>query len=712
MFKFGSQEEWNVEELRAAPSHYPRPSRLTRELEIKPPKAAKAAEQIGLTTIGSLFTRLPFRHDDRGDIQQVALLRKGEDATVAVEIERISKRQAYNRARLTIVEAKASDETGSVKAVWFNQPWLVGKLSAGDRVVLHGRFEGARGFRVSEFELAQGAAQSDEASNKVAGVVPVYPATEGLPSAKIRELIHSYAGAQCDFTEGLPSGLLIRRGLPNKVTALTAVHFPESDDDATGGRERLAYEELLLMQLAILRRREERKVLKAVAIADPADLTKRWIKSSLPFVPTDDQIDAMAAVEKDLRLEHPMQRLLMGEVGSGKTVVALYAMLRAVESGQQTAFMAPTETLAEQHFQTLQQLMPGELLQTALLTGSTPPAAKRDTLGKLSSGELKVVVGTHALIEDTVEFDSLAVAIVDEQHRFGVRQRAALDSKGRNGDAVHVLHMTATPITRTLSLTVYGDLDVTMLRQLPKGRRPIATHIASTAPERARAYERVREEIAKGRQVFIVCPLVEESEVVEAKAATVEYERLRNGELRDYRVALLHGQMSSKEKQAAMRAFADGEADVLVATTVIEVGIDIPNASTILVEGAERFGISQLHQLRGRVGRGEYDSLCLLFGPKSSPRLQALSDSSDGFELAEVDLQLRGEGEVIGTRQSGMQRFAVARMPEDLPLLELARGDVDEILSIDPELESAEHCLLLEAVERRFGSEAQAPIPA
>jgi ATP-dependent DNA helicase RecG len=420
----------------------------------------------------------------------------------------------------------------------------------------------------------------------------------------------------------------------------------------------------------------------------------------------------MATIDDDLAAGRPMQRLLMGEVGSGKTVVALYAMLRAVESGSQAALMAPTETLAEQHFATLQALMPGALVQAALLTGSTPGARRTDLLGKLTSGELKLLVGTHALIEDAVAFDRLGVVVVDEQHRFGVNQRRALDRKAPEGVAPHVLHMTATPIPRTLALTAYGDLDVTVMRELPAGRRPIETYVASSERERSRAYDRIRDELRAGRQAFVVCPLVEESEALQARAATAEYERLREGELKDFRVVLLHGQLKPREKAAAMASFAEGGADVLVATTVIEVGIDVPNASVMLVENAERYGISQLHQLRGRIGRGPHDSLCLLFGPKESARLRALAEHRDGFKLAEIDLELRGEGEMLGTRQSGLAQFKVARLPEDAELLERARMRARAILDEDPALAEPEHVLLEEAVKAAYGADALEPIPA
>ena len=381
----------------------------------------------------------------------------------------------------------------------------------------------------------------------------------------------------------------------------------------------------------------------------------------------------------------------------------------------QGALMAPTETLAEQHFATLQGLLGGEVVPAALLTGSTAAARRADVLGKLASGELSLVVGTHALIEPAVVFDRLAVAVIDEQHRFGVRQRSALDRKGMDGGrlAPHVLHMTATPIPRTMRLLEFGDLDHTAIHELPGGRKPIQTFVASTDRERARAYERIREELRAGRQAFVVCPLVEESEQLQARAATAEYERLKATELADFDVVLLHGQMRPKAKQEAMQAFAAGGADVLVATSVIEVGIDVPNATVMLVENAERYGISQLHQLRGRIGRGGHASVCILFGPKESPRLRALAEHTDGFRLAEIDLELRREGELVGTRQSGYGEFTVARLPEDEPLLERARARAAAILDADPDLLAPEHALLADALRERYGAaELDLPIPA
>ncbi|MBA2348887.1 MAG: ATP-dependent DNA helicase RecG, partial [Solirubrobacterales bacterium] len=447
---------------------------------------------------------------------------------------------------------------------------------------------------------------------------------------------------------------------------------------------------------------------RAAVLDGPHRLTAHWRAALLPFAATGDQVSAMDELDADLARERPMQRLLMGEVGSGKTVVALHAMLRAVEHGHQAALMAPTEVLAEQHFATLSSLLPGlgeqglmaaeAPARGALLTGSVTGTRRRDLLARLAGGELDLLVGTHALIEDPVVFRSLGVVVVDEQHRFGVRQRAALDAKAPAGRVPHVLHMTATPIPRTLRLASFGALDVTTLRELPGGRKPIVTHVAESERERARAYERIREELREGRQAFVVCPLVSDSEAVAARAATAEFERLRTGELENFRVELLHGQLHSRDKAATMERFAAGEADVLVATTVIEVGIDVPNATVMLIEDADRYGLSQLHQLRGRIGRGGHASVCLLFGPKDSRRLKALAEHTDGFKLAELDLELRGEGELTGTRQSGLARFRFARLPDDADVLARAHARAGELLGADPQLERPEHVLLGDAL--------------
>ncbi|MGH2867972.1 MAG: ATP-dependent DNA helicase RecG [Solirubrobacteraceae bacterium] len=700
---FASSRPLAPDELQGAPVRYPRPSRLAERLRLPGAKAEHAATSLGLLTVGDLLEHLP---RDRRDARAVAELVPGETATVVVSVRSIASRPVRRRGMRPLVEATVADDSGPMKATFFNQPWLAKKYPVGTGLVLHGKYEARNRFRV------QGHAQTNEASAGD-GAVAHYAATEGLSSTQILALVRAHAAAIDDVTEPLPTLLRVGERLPERCCALAAVHLTGGEFEQTLGRRRLAFEELLLAQLALLRRRRlRRRGATAAALDQPRELTARWLGTMLPFTPTADQVAAIDELDRDLAAVQPMQRLLMGEVGSGKTVVALYALLRAIEHGAQGALMAPTEPLAEQHFATLQRLMPGEAVPIGLLTGSTPARRRHDLLGKLASGELSLLVGTHALIEEPVRFARLAVAVVDEQHRFGVRQRAALDAKAGVDRRPHVLHMTATPIPRTLALAGYGDLDITQLRELPSGRQPIQTVVCSTDRERARAYDRIREELAAGRQAFVVCPLVSESELLQARAATAEFERLRNGELREYQVVLMHGQLRPGEKHDVMAAFAGGQADVLVATSVIEVGIDVPNATVMLVEDAERYGISQLHQLRGRIGRGEHASLCLLFGSKSSQRLRALAEHSDGFRLAEIDLALRGEGELVGTRQSGLAQFRVAELPRDAELLERARGRALWIDGEDPELATPEHALLADALAGAYGTEADAPIRA
>ncbi|HEX2070103.1 MAG TPA: ATP-dependent DNA helicase RecG [Thermoleophilaceae bacterium] len=702
---FGSGEGLDRETLRGAEIRsYPRPSRLAEPLGVSP-QVAKGLGALGIETHGDLIEHLPHSHRDRREVRGVAEIGVGEEATIAVTVRGVTVRPMRDRRRKR-VEAKVFDETGPALAVWWNQPWIAGKLGEGAAVLLHGRRKRRNEFWVDEYELlGQGTAPVH-----TVGLVPVHPATYGLSPGALRKLVWDDYKRIRHVVEPLPAALRVAERLPDRSAAVAAAHFPDGEEEAEGARRRLAFEELFLLQIAVTgRRRARRAGRRAAPLAATGAVVDPWL-AGLPFELTGDQRRACAEIDADLAAKRPMQRLLMGEVGSGKTAVALAAMLRAVENGRQAALMAPTETLAEQHLATIDGLL-GGTAPVELLTGSTTAARRRDLLARLASGELALVVGTHALIEDSVEFRDLAVCVVDEQHRFGVRQRAALDAKAPDGLAPHVLHMTATPIPRTLALTAYGDLDATVLRELPAGRQPIETFVVDGARARARAYERIREEIAAGRQCFVVCPLVEESEALQAKAATVEAERLSRSEFADHRVALIHGQMPAAQKQAAMRSFAAGEADVLVATSVIEVGIDVPNATVMLIEAADRYGLSQLHQLRGRVGRGGHPSLCILFGDPKLPRLEALANERDGFRLAEIDLELRGAGEVLGTRQSGLPEFRVARLPDDQELLERAKLRADDLLAADPRLELPEHGLLRGAVVQRFGSDLD-PIPA
>ena len=741
---FASSRGLAWDELIDAPVRWPRPSRLQAPLEPPAKKMAVGMSTLGLSTVGDLLEHLP---SDSREARTVAGLRAGEQATVAVQVRAISARPVRRRGMRPLVEATVFDASGTMRATFFNQPWLVDRYPPGTRLLLHGKADARGGFGVSHHAPGAETAGELTAGTGEGDAVAHYPAAEGITSTQILTLVHGVKDALGDVVEALSAATRVAEQLPDRASALAAMHFPRLPQDLQRGRRRLAFEELLLTQLLFLRRRAARRARTGAAVLVDRDaLGGRWLQDGLPFELTGDQCRAIDEIAGDLQRAAPMQRLLMGEVGSGKTVVALYAMLQAVGHGHQAALMAPTETLAEQHFATIQLLLGAEPVSAALLTGSTPARRRTDILGKLASGELSLIVGTHALIEPDVVFDALAVAVIDEQHRFGVRQRAALGEPdaARAGGGValapHTLHMTATPIPRTLALARYGDLDTSALHELPHGRQPIETRILSGEQERAQAYEEVRAELAAGRQAYVVCPLIASSpEGDEAgetqpgaaqrggeaaagavaaadlglRAASAELLRLRGGELAGYRLALLHGGMRPREKQQAMAAFASGEADVLVATTVIEVGIDVPNATVMLIENAERFGISQLHQLRGRVGRGEHRSRCLLVGPPSgSARLAALVRHADGFKLAEIDLSMRKEGELIGTRQSGLGQFRVARLPEDAELLELARARAQAMLAGDPELRAPEHALLGAALEQAPGGEALVPIPA
>jgi len=701
------RDELRAADLRSAP----RPSLLTASVQTLKgagPKLAAAAADMDLGSVGDILLHIPHSYRDRAEPRKLAELRIGEEATVEVDV-RSARVRPTRRRGLVIVEAAVADDSGPAKAVWFNQAWLVDRLTEGTRLLLFGKLDRS-GFRVEAHEVL--GAGGPATGIHTTGIVPVHPASERLRAQRLREWAWQARPLACCAIEPLPAELRARRGLASAADALTAAHFPESLDEAEEARRRLAFEELFLHQVALAARRSERRASHpGIALTGPGELEERWL-ASLPFELTRDQRAAIGDIDADLAAERPMQRLLMGEVGSGKTVLALYAMLRAVEAGYQAALMAPTETLAEQHAATLNALLVDESVPFTLLTSATPAARRREALGQLASGELAMVVGTHALIEPDVEFGRLAVCVVDEQHRFGVRQRAALDGKGPGGSAPHALHMTATPIPRTLSLTAYGDLDATVLRELPAGRKPVDTWVVGEE-RRPGAYGYVRDRLREGRQAYVVCPLVEGSQTMEAKAATEEAKRLASTEFADFDVGLLHGQMPAREKQAAMEAFASGRTDVLVATSVIEVGIDVANATVMLIEGAERYGLSQLHQLRGRVGRGEHASQCILFADPASElagrRLEAIASERDGFKLAEVDLSLRGEGEILGTRQHGLPRFRVAVLPDDVAMLTEARREVIALLDRHGSLDVPELGPLLDAARRRFGDEAIAP---
>jgi ATP-dependent DNA helicase RecG len=646
------------------PRTFPRAEELERSVEVLAgvgPAVKKKLERLGLHTVGDLLAHRPFRYEVPLPEVRIADLQADEDVAISGEVLSTSTRR---RGRLQMLTARISDGTATVSATWFNQPWLERQLQQGTAVRLRGR-HGRYGFDVRSFDIGEGEATADFA--------PVYPASEEITAKKLRELVG--AALPAALPDPLPAQLKQHEALPERVDALWALHRPRSLAEAEAGRRRLAFDELLLLQLWLARRRRERESEVAPALGPPGQLVARY-RDVLPFTLTEHQEHAIADLDRDLERSVPMQRLLQGEVGSGKTVVALYALLRAVEAGKQGALMAPTETLAEQHFLTLEE--PCRLLGVtcALLTSSS---AKRD---RDLAPNADVVVGTHALIQEGVELRNLAVAVVDEQHRFGVEQRKALTE----GRSPHVLHMTATPIPRTLALTVYGDLAVSEITRPPADRKPIKT--AWVAENRsAAAYSRLRKHLDAGRQAYVVCPLIEESETTQARAAEAEAERLQKAELRGYRVGLLHGRLRPAERRELMARFKARDLDVLVATTVIEVGVDVPNATIMIVQEADRFGLAQLHQLRGRVGRGAEQSYCLLISraredltEPAVERLEALVRTNDGFELAEVDLDIRGSGQLLGTRQSGLTDLRFAQLRKDRPLLERARAVADDLV--------------------------------
>ncbi|HWM12967.1 MAG TPA: ATP-dependent DNA helicase RecG, partial [Gaiellaceae bacterium] len=609
------------------------------------PKVAERLAKLGIRTVRDLAEHAPRTYLDWDEVGSFGDLSAGEEGTVRCTLERIRVRPTRRR-NLKLVEGVVVDAAGVREtAIWFNQAYLA-KLAPGTELLLHGTRELSGGFRVQRHEIGG-------AGIHTVGLVPEYPASEEVPSYRLRALVEAALPLVRFLPDPLPARLLEEEGLPLRADALAAVHRPRERREAETARERLALEELLALQLGFLRRRRAlAEDASAPALEEDGELVARY-REALPFRLTDDQEKAIAEIGQDLGDPTPMQRLLQGDVGSGKTVVALYALLRAVEGGHQGALMAPTETLAEQHFLTIESLCNELGVRCELLTSSLPAAQRRAARERLASGEADLAVGTHALIQDEVEFRSLAVAVVDEQHRFGVEQRRAL---GRS--TPHVLHMTATPIPRTLAQSVYGDLDVTEIARPPADRRPVVTRWV-THERSSEAYTRLRRHLQEGRQAYVVCPLVSESEAIEARAAEGEAERLRHGELRGFRVGCLHGKLRPAERRETMAGFKRRELDVLVATTVIEVGVDVPNAAIMIVQEADRFGLAQLHQLRGRVGRGAEQSYCLLVSrPKEEltdeavRRLEALVETSDGFELAEVDLELRREGQLLGVRQS------------------------------------------------------------
>jgi ATP-dependent DNA helicase RecG len=658
-------------------------------------KRAKELAKIGLSSVEDLLYYFPRRYLDRSSIIKLKDLRAGMETTVLGKIARAGLR----RGRKPRFEAVLFDGTGYLQCVWFNRANFWPKIfQVGDTVAFHGKVAQYGGLQMVHPDFDKFREGGEERFLNTGGVIPLYSSSEelggaGLDSRGFRRILRA---ALDDFRssidEILPQAVIRGHKLVSRGDALTQIHFPQSAEKLQHARERLKFDELFFFELLMAtRRRALEKYVRGVEFKEVGERTRKLVEK-LPFELTDAQKRVLREIRADMRLPKPMHRLVQGDVGSGKTMVALITMLMAVENGYQAALMAPTEILAEQHYLTTHRFLEQLGVKVALLVGGQRKKAREQILADITNGEAQIVIGTHALIQSGVEFQKLALAVIDEQHRFGVAQRLALRQKGQTPD---VLVMTATPIPRTLSMTLYGDLDVSTIDELPKGRKPIRTALRPST-KRKEIYDFIKREVTNGAQAYIVFPLIEESEKIDLAAATESYEHMREGIFSDVPIALLHGGMSTADKENVMEAFKAGDTRILVSTTVIEVGVDVPNATLMVIEHAERFGLTQLHQLRGRVGRGEKQSYCILiaYGAVSDDaqqRLQTMVETNDGFRIAETDLKLRGPGEFFGTRQHGLPEFRIADLLTDSSLLQNARNEAFNLLRADPELGQSAH---------------------
>lgn len=678
-------------------------------------KFGKKLEKLNIRTVRDLLWHFPFRYEDYSEVVKIAQLKPNQSVTVVGEVKRISMRRTL-RKRMVLVEAIIADETGGVKALWFNQPYVTNTLRVGRRVNFAGKLISKNGeiyLSNPAYELLSGTAETKH----TAGLVPIYPETKNLTSRGLRFLMKPILRALPRPDDFIPDDVREENNIPDLATALHHIHFPKTAEQAERARIRFAFEDLFLLQLNNLRTRDALTKERAYPLTLPEDERSRLV-TSLPFELTASQVRCVDEIMADIVHPAPMNRLLQGDVGSGKTVVAAIAARAAAHNGTQAVFMAPTEVLARQHYKTLTGLLPRHAI--ALLVGGEVRVCFGDNLHEkktraqllkeIARGEIQIIVGTHAVIQKSVSFNDLGLAVIDEQHRFGVKQRAELIAKNTKAQAAlpHFLSMSATPIPRTLALTVFGDLDISIIDELPKGRKPIMTKVVAPG-KRAAAYQFIRNQVKEGRQVFVICPRIVAAEAdvdaeekkepamadkrkamwSEVKNVTEEFEKLSQKVFPDLAVEMLHGKMKGKEKEEVMARFVKGETNILVSTSVIEVGIDVPNATIMMIEGADRFGLSQLYQFRGRVGRGEHQSYCLLFADSDSlttqQRLEALMKAKNGFELAEYDLKLRGPGQFLGEKQTGIPDLAMQSL-DNLSLVKGTRLAAAEILKSDPAL--------------------------
>ena len=683
-------------------------SRPVTELPGVGPRIAAALRELGVSSLADMVSYYPSRHEDLSNVKKISDLRVGEKATVVARV--VSTRPVGRpvRGRSPGFSAQLYDGTGYLPATVWGRGWLLKGLVPDTRVVVSGEVQRRYGIQLAAKSIEVIEEDLDGDTGPHAGrFVPVYPVNKGIQARRMRTLIHRALDAAGRVLDPLPAEILVRHDLPNLHDAIHEVHFPTDKARLSAAMRRLIFHELFLIQtgLAARKMRLEATELGATHTGD-GSLLNPFLRE-LPFGLTAAQERVITEVLADMRSERPMRRLLQGDVGSGKTVVAVAALLTAVESGGQGAIMAPTEVLAEQHYLSVSSALSHLPVNVALPTGSQGAPERRATLEAIESGEANVVVGTHALIQKGVEFDDLSLVVVDEQHRFGVGQRALFKEKGRTRP--DTLIMTATPIPRTLSLTLYGDLEVSIIDELPPGRKPVETRLVGLA-ERHEAYDEVRRELVAGRQAYVICPLVEESEALEdVRAAEELHEELEAEIFPDRRVGLLHGRLKPADKREVMASFRAGEIEVLVATVVVEVGVDVPNAGAIVIEGSERFGLSQLHQLRGRVLRGLHPPKCFLVAdPKTEDaerRLEALTKYQDGFKLSEVDLAIRGEGTLFGSRQSGMPDLKVAKLLRDMEILVEARREAFALVAADPTLKRPDHRPLRREIRELLGAD-------
>lgn len=658
------------------------------------PAKATMLSKLNIFTVGDLLEHYPRRYEDRSQLRSIRQLQDNEAQTFRATVVQVQ--ESKPRRGLTLTKITVRDDTGSAQLVWFNQAYIKRWFQSGTAMIINGKVER----RYGQVQISHPEVEIDDGADLLhtGRIVPVYPASESLGQRWLRTMVRQALDTHGAVPEFLPRDIISQFSLLDRRKALENIHFPEDSATLEAARRRLVFEELYLLQCGLLYLKSKNKKGGGIKHALDGQLIKA-VEDKLPFTLTGDQQAALKDIKADMEDITSMQRLVQGDVGSGKTVLAAIALAKTVENGYQGAMMAPTEILAEQHCHTLAQLLAPQGIRIAALTGKLTRRTKEEVLSRLRDGLVDVVVGTHALIQDDVEFKHLGLVITDEQHRFGVRQRALLQAKGPLPD---VLVMTATPIPRTMALTVYGDLDVSVIRQLPPGRKPIKTY-AVGSDMRQRVYTFLVKEVDAGRQAYVVCPLVEESEKLEVQSAVQMYEQLRGTYFKNITCGLVHGKMKPQEKEKIMNAFYCGEIKVLVATTVIEVGVNVPNASVMLVEGADRFGLAQLHQLRGRVGRGEHQSYCILLSdsqnPETQERLAIMAKVQDGFELAEKDLTLRGPGQFFGTRQHGIPDLKIADILKDSNVLIEARRAAQQTIAVADRFEDIRPVLTA-----RFGS--------